>query len=63
MSKQKKKLDFLFILNLTNITYLVYFILKYIDLVSKNQITKTNINIYFYFLLVNIVMFVRKLTK
>ncbi len=63
MSKQKKKLDFLFILNLASIAYLIYFIFTYIDLVSKNQIAKTNINIYIYFLIVNIVMFVKKLSK
>ncbi len=63
MSKQKTKLDFLFILNLSIITYLTYFIVTYIDLVNKNQIGKANINIYIYFLIVNIVMFVKRLTK
>lgn len=60
---KRQILDFLFILNLTNITYLTYFIIKYIDLVNKNQIAKTNINIYIYFLVLNIVMFVKRLTK
>lgn len=60
---KRQKLDFLFILNLTSITYLVYFILKYIDLVNKNQIAKTNINIYIYFLILNIAMFVKRIIK
>lgn len=60
---KRQKLDFLFILNSIIITYLVYFIFTYIDLVNKNQITKTNINIYIYFLLLNIAMFVKRIIE
>lgn len=60
---KRQKLDFLFILNSIIITYLVYFIFTYIDLVNKNQIAKTNINIYIYFLILNITMFVKRIIK
>lgn len=60
---KRQKLDFLFILNSIIITYLVYFIFTYIDLVNKNQISKTNINIYIYFLILNIAMFVKRIIK
>lgn len=60
---KRQILDFLTLLNLTSITYSIYFIITYIDLVNKNQIAKTNINIYIYFLILNIAMFVKRLTK
>lgn len=60
---KRQILDFFTLLNLTSITYSIYFIITYIDLVNKNQIAKTNINIYIYFLVLNIVMFVKRLTK
>lgn len=60
---KRKIFGFLFILNLSIITYLIYFILKYIDLVNKNQIKETNINIYIWFLILNIFVFVKRLIK
>lgn len=60
---KRQILDFFTLLNLTSITYSIYFIITYIDLVNKNQIAKTNINIYIYFLILNIAMFVKRLTK
>lgn len=60
---KRQKLDFLFILNSIIITYLVYFIFTYIDLVNKKQIAKTNINLYIYFLILNIAMFVKRIIK
>ena len=60
---KRKILDFFTLLNLISITYLTYFMFRYIDLVSKNQIKATNINIYIYFLVINVAMFVKRLTK
>ncbi len=61
--KQKKKIDLINILNISTIIYILYFIIKYIDLVNKNLIQKTNINLYFYILLVNVFYFIRKKIK
>lgn len=60
---KRKMFDFLFVLNLITILYLSHFIVIYIDLVNKNQILKANINIYFYILISNIFIFVKRLTK
>jgi len=60
---KRKIFDFLFILNLSTILYLIYFILKYLDLANKNQIKSTNINIYFWILILNIFIFVKRLSK
>lgn len=56
--KQKKKIDLINILNISIIIYILYFIIKYIDLVNKNLIEKTNINSYIYILIANIIYFI-----
>lgn len=61
--KQKKKIDLINILNISTIIYISFFIAKYIDLVNKNLIEKTNINLYVYILLINIFYFIRKRIK
>lgn len=61
--KQKKKIDWINILNISAIIYISCFILKYIDLVNKNLIQKANINLYVYILLINIFYFIRKRIK
>ena len=61
--KQKKKIDWINIVNISTILYILYFIIKYIDLVSKNLIQKANINLYVYILLINIFYFIRKRIK
>lgn len=61
--KQKKKIDWINILNISTILYILYFIIKYIDLVNKDLIQKANINLYVYILLINIFYFIRKRIK
>lgn len=61
--KQKKKIDLINILNISTILYITCFFLKYIDLVNKNLIEKTNINLYFYILLINLFYFIIKKIK
>lgn len=61
--KQKKKIDLINILNISTILYITCFFLKYIDLVNKNLIEKTNINLYVYILLINLFYFIRKKIK
>ena len=58
--KQKKKIELINILNIATIISITYFIYKYIDLVNKNLIKKTNINIFIYILIANIIYFVIK---
>lgn len=58
-----KKINFINILNVSTILYLIYFIFRYIDLTNKNLIQKTNINIYFYILIINIIYFIIKRIK
>lgn len=58
-----KKINFINILNISTILYLIYFIFRYIDLTNKNLIQKTNINLYFYILIVNIIYFIIKRIK
>lgn len=58
-----KKINFINILNVSTILYLIYFIFRYIDLTNKNLIQKTNINIYFYILIINIIYFILKRIK
>ena len=58
-----KKINFINILNISTILYLIYFIFRYIDLLNKNLIQKTNINIYFYILIINIIYFILKRIK
>lgn len=58
-----KKINFINILNISTILYLSYFIFRYIDLLNKNLIQKTNINIYFYILIINIIYFIVKRIK
>lgn len=61
--KQKKKIDWINILNISTILYILYFIINYIDLINKNLIQKANINLYIYILLINIFYFIRKRIK
>lgn len=58
-----KKINFINILNISTILYLSYFIFRYIDLLNKNLIQKTNINLYFYILIINIIYFIIKRIK
>lgn len=58
-----KKINFINILNVSTILYLIYFIFRYIDLLNKNLIQKTNINIYFFILVINIIYFIMKRIK
>lgn len=58
-----KKINFINILNVSTILYLIYFIFRYIDLTNKNLIQKTNINIYFFILVINIIYFILKRIK
>ena len=61
--KQKKKIDWINILNISTIIYISCFFLKYVDLINKNLIEKTNMNLYVYILLINVFYFIRKRIK
>ena len=61
--KQKKKIDWINIFNISTIIYISFFMVKYIDLVNKNLIQKANISLYVYILLINIFYFIIKRIK